>query len=307
MSASSEPKLAAGESVGERVVDSARGYWTEAVNQRLVELLPVGDEVCPRLAAAMAYSLLAPGKRVRPLLAIHAALHFDADPTPLIDFGCALEMVHCASLMLDDLPCMDNASSRRGQPASHHQHGEATTTLAAIALLNLAFGVISRAQGLDAEVRCVLVDRLSLAVGTAGLVSGQSRDLGERTGTLDSEQLARINHQKTGVLFELAVVGSGLVLGLRHSELDALASYAKHLGQAFQAADDLLDSARFANGSGKDSELDRAKAGSVHRVGEEAMRQRVRDELELGNSVIPPARSETRLDAYAGNLFRRFI
>ncbi len=289
--------------------------WRDRIDARLAELLPGRHDgasaTCPQLAEAMRYCLLANGKRVRPMLAIRTALHFGGDPERMIDFGCALEMVHCASLMLDDLPCMDDASLRRGQPACHQAFGEATTTLAAVALLNQAFGVLARDRALGAELRCELVDRLSTAVGTAGLVSGQSRDLIERAGALDDapdgDALAEINHQKTGVLFELATAGAGCILGLDDGDLGALQRYAGHLGQAFQAADDLLDVRKYGADSGKDAGLDRGKAGSVHRIGEEALFARVEQELAAGDAVLPAAVGGAALDGYVRALFQRFL
>lgn len=285
--------------------------WRRTIDERLLDLMPIkardGDPTCRELAEAMRYSLLAPGKRVRPLLAIRTALHFGGDARRMVDFGCALEMVHCASLMLDDLPCMDDATTRRGQPACHRKFGDATTTLAAIALLNHAYGVIARDEALDASLRCRLVDRLSEAVGTSGLVSGQCRDLIERAGALDDPAIAEINHQKTGVLFELATAGAGCILGLPEHELGALQRYAGHLGQAFQAADDLLDARQFAEASGKDAGLDRDKAGSVHSVGERVLRERVEAELAAGDRVLPAARGDHALDGYVRALFARFL
>ena len=306
MAATTEDAMARG-----RASASIDATWRKAIDERLLELMPLqaldGNPTCRELAEAMRYSLLAPGKRVRPLLAIRTALHFGGDARRMLDFGCALEMVHCASLMLDDLPCMDDASTRRGQPACHRKFGDATTTLAAIALLNHAFGVLARDEALDASLRCRLVDLLSDAVGTAGLVSGQCRDLIERAGALDGTAMAEINHQKTGVLFELATAGAGLILGLPADRLDALQTYAGHLGQAFQAADDLLDAREYAEASGKDAGLDRDKAGSVHRVGERALRDRVAAELAAGDRVLPEARGEHSLDGYVRALFARFV
>ncbi|MGK7295266.1 MAG: polyprenyl synthetase family protein [Candidatus Wenzhouxiangella sp. M2_3B_020] len=253
--------------------------WRERVDGRLETLIDSGDEACPRLLETMRYSLLSRGKRVRPLLAILTALDFDNDPEPLLDFGCALEMVHCASLMLDDLPCMDDARMRRGQPAAHLRFGEATTTLAAIALLNHSYGVLARSRSLPRAVRTALVAELSEAVGTAGLVSGQSRDLGERNQGLDDEAMRRINRQKTGVLFELAVVGAGMILDLPQRRLAALNDYAGHVGLAFQAADDLLDARRSGLDTGKDREADLGKGGSVHQIGEAELRDRLETEL----------------------------
>lgn len=282
--------------------------WRDRVNERLEELIRADHDACPTLVEAMRYSLLAPGKRVRPLLALLTALDFGRDPRPLIDFGCALELVHCASLMLDDLPCMDNARMRRGQPAAHIQFGEATTTLAAIALLNQAFGVIASSSTLTESIRCQLVGRVSQAVGTAGLVSGQSRDLVERKGGVDSDDLARINQQKTGVLFELAVVGGGTIADLADERLDALNRYAGHVGQAFQSADDLLDCRKHSKNSGKDCGADVDKAGSVHQLGESALRERLQRELAQADEQLEQLDlDDSLMRAFVLSLFQRLL
>lgn len=282
--------------------------WRDRINARLSEVVRADEFACYRLVDAMRYSLLAPGKRVRPLLAILTAKDFGRDPEPLVDFGCALELVHCASLMLDDLPCMDDARMRRGRPAVHMEFGEATTTLAAVALLNQAYAVVASSSMLDDAVRCRLVARLSHAVGTAGLVSGQSRDLVERATALDSEGLARINQQKTGVLFELAVVGGGLIVDLAPDRLEALNHYAGHVGQAFQIADDLLDCRRHSADSGKDCGADVDKAGSVHQVGEPALRTHLIRELDEADEALKRLGLEqSLLRAFVHSLFRRLL
>ncbi|MEM7053171.1 MAG: polyprenyl synthetase family protein [Pseudomonadota bacterium] len=263
---------------------------------------------CPELIAAMRYSLLASGKRVRPLLALLMATHFGEDTEALIDFGCALELVHCASLILDDLPCMDDARLRRGQPACHIEYGEATASLAAIALLNLASGVLARDERIDPSIRCTLIDQLSTAVGAGGLVSGQSRDLLERQHKVSSEQMRGINHQKTGVLFELAVVGSATLIGLEAEKHEQLHGYALHLGQAFQTADDLLDCGALAADSGKDCNADRAKGGSVHALGKQALGQRLALELAATHAALPSGSGPYAglPEHYLNQLFARF-
>ena len=294
-------------------VDSRRlDQWCHSasarINLRLAELVEPPKNGCASLTEAMRYSLLAPGKRVRPLLALLTAAHFGKDIERLIDFGCALELVHCASLILDDLPCMDDASLRRGQPACHVQFDEATASLAAIALLNQAFGVLARDTGIDAETRCQLIDQLSAAVGADGLVSGQSRDLLEREREVCSEQMRSINHQKTGVLFELAVVGAGTLVKLAPDLLEPLRQYAQHLGQAFQTADDLLDSGQYAIDSGKDTNADRTKAGSVHQLGRQPLNQRLATEMAAARAVLPAGRGDDAglLNDYLIRLFERF-
>lgn len=282
--------------------------WRERINARLEDLIRADEAACPTLVEAMRYSLLSPGKRVRPLLSLLTALDFGRDPQPLIEFGCALELVHCASLMLDDLPCMDNARMRRGRPAAHIQFGEATTTLAAIALLNQAYAVIAASPALPERVRCRLVVRLSSAVGTTGLVSGQSRDLVERKAGVDTAGLRRINQQKTSVLFELAVVGGGMIADLPRQRLNALTSYAGHVGQAFQSADDLLDCCIHRGSTGKDCGVDVDKAGSVHQLGEAALRERLKRELAAADDCLAALELEQcLLRDFVLSLFKRLL
>jgi len=282
---------------------------SEAIQSRLDRLtMPVSDG-CAELAEAMRYSLLSPGKRVRPMLALLTAAHFDHGQDRLLDFACALELVHCASLILDDLPCMDDARLRRGKPACHLQFGEATASLASVALMNQAFSVLAREQHLPSGTRCALIDQLSAAIGARGLVSGQCRDLLERTDRVGAAQMRSINYQKTGVLFELAVVGAATLIQLESQALAQMRQYARNLGQAFQLADDLLESRLYAEGSGKDSNADRNKSGSVHALGEQAIKQKLSDELNNARSKLPAglgARANW-LHLYAEQLFSRFV
>lgn len=283
-------------------------FWRGRLNAKLTDHLRADQDSCPTLVEAMRYSLLAPGKRVRPLLALLTAIDFGRDPDPLLDFGCALEFVHCASLMLDDLPCMDDARMRRGQVAAHIRFGEATTTLAAIGLLNQAYGMIAHSDALPAAIRCRLVAQLSDAVGTAGLVSGQSRDLVERKRGIDSAGLRRINRQKTGVLFELAVVGGGTIADLPAGRLETLNRFAGHVGQAFQTADDLFDCQRHCGSTGKDCGLDVDKAGSVHQLGEAALRERLVAELEAADAQLDALGVEkSLLKSFVLSLFQRLV
>jgi geranylgeranyl diphosphate synthase, type II len=283
-------------------------FWRSRLDAKLIEHLRGETDSCPTLVEAMRYSLLAPGKRVRPLLAMLTAIDFGRDPEPMLDFGCALEFVHCASLMLDDLPCMDDARMRRGQLAAHIRFGEATTMLAAVGLLNQAYAIISASDALAEAIRCRLVAQLSHAVGTAGLVSGQSRDLCERRCSIDSAGLRRINRQKTGVMFELAVVGGGTIADLPVARLETLNRFAGHLGQAFQIADDLCDCQRHRGSTGKDCGLDVDKAGSVHQLGEAALRERLLGELECADAQIVALDIENSLlRTFVRSLFQRLL
>ncbi|MFU8832319.1 MAG: polyprenyl synthetase family protein [Wenzhouxiangella sp.] len=283
----------------------------ELINARLQDCLQGDDQACFRLVGAMRHAAISPGKRVRPLLAMLTALDFGRDPHELLEFACALELVHCASLALDDLPCMDDAPVRRGRNALHREYDQATATLAAVALLNHAYGMIAAAEALPADFRNELVTRLSTAVGTAGLVSGQSRDLLERTSPISPECVERINYQKTAVLFELAVVAGGRYSGVSGPDLTGLNRFARQVGLAFQAADDLLDSrahaARIGVTSGKRSGLDRSKAGSVHALGETALVEQIRQRLGAAEAELDRMQVRGRhLCNYVRALFQRY-
>ncbi len=210
------------------------------VDQRLAACLPGGAAELPAgPAAAMRSAALAPGKRLRPLLVLLAGEALGARPQVLMDVACAVELVHAASLVLDDLPCMDDAVLRRGQPALHRRYGVDTAVLAAVGLLARSGQLLATAP-LPAAVRCRMAEVLHGAVGVDGLVLGQWRDL--RGGGAERRGATRVNDLKTGVLFsaalELAALGAG-----REDALPALRDAGRVLGRAFQLRDDLEDAA----------------------------------------------------------------
>ncbi len=211
-----------------------------AVDRRLAELLPDAGEAPHRLHAAMRYALLAPGKRLRPILTLLTAASFGVDEDKALDPACAVEMVHAASLILDDLPCMDDAETRRGQPATHRRHGQDIAILAAVALLNHAFAVIGRSPDFEPSVSVKMVQALSSAVGLDGLVAGQESDLRRESG-VSFDALVLTNRRKTAVLFEAAVEMGAHAGGAGPVQVKALRRFALELGMAFQAIDDLDD------------------------------------------------------------------
>ncbi len=201
------------------------------------------DALCPpsggRLTAAMHYALSTPGKRLRPLLLLLTAVQLGEAPDAALDAACAVEMVHAASLVLDDLPCMDDAAVRRGQPSTHARFGEDVAVLTGVALLNQAYGLLARASHLPAAGRLAMIEALSGAVGLEGLVAGQALDLHAPAASLAS--LREAHHRKTGVLFMAAVSVGGLIGGASVTEHLALERFAAELGLAFQARDDVSD------------------------------------------------------------------
>src|SRR3984957_6170785 len=191
-----------------RESDSVRGIDLAAasaarrtrVDLRLKNLLPPADSAPRPLTDAVREISLGSGKRVRPLLAMLSSAHFGGNELAALDFGCALELIHTASLVLDDLPCMDDAVMRRGKLALHRRFGEDTAVLAAVALLNHAYGVIAGDAAVDSKTRLALIALLSETVGFRGLVSGQFRDLRDPEALRDEQTLTSLTYQKTGVL-----------------------------------------------------------------------------------------------------------
>lgn len=188
---------------------------------------------------AMAYTLFAPSKRIRPVLTLLSAELCGGHATRALAAGAAMELVHTSSLILDDLPAMDNAALRRGQPANHLAFGEAIAILAAFGLLNLAYGTLAR--NYDAPLSARLATLLDDAVGTNGLVAGQAADLLATEQEIGFELLEFIHRGKTGALFSASAVAGALTAGADAESVAALSAFAKNLGLAFQIIDDLLD------------------------------------------------------------------
>jgi geranylgeranyl pyrophosphate synthase len=256
------------------------GEVRAAVDTRLPALLaadtPAKDPGDP-LPSAAREALLSSGKRVRPVLVVLAGELFGVPRPRLVDAGCAIEMVHAASLVLDDLPSMDDATLRRGKPALHVAHGEANAILAAVTLLARAFGLIAEAGlhmrrgGLPASAALDLVSRLADASGLAGLASGQALDLATDAASATFDRLETIHARKTGALFVASAEFGAVLGGAREKELAAVRSYARNVGLAFQIVDDLLETRGEAGETGKSSR--RAPAPTfVRHVGEAGAR-----------------------------------
>ena len=197
---------------------------------------------CPSvLRESVQYSLLAPGKRVRPCLALMACEAVCGDPRPALPAATALEMIHCYSLIHDDLPAMDDDDLRRGRPTNHVKFGEATAILAGDALLTLAFEVLARGIS-DPHVAIACVADLASAAGAEGMVGGQQADLeGETDPEPTVEKLEAIHRRKTGRLLTAPLIMGGRIGGADAETLNSLKIYGESVGLAFQIADDLLD------------------------------------------------------------------
>ena len=219
-------------------------FWKK--RQELVECA-LKDELAqtpvldPVLRESMEYSLMAGGKRLRPVLLMAAADAVGADGTKFLPVACALEMIHTYSLIHDDLPAMDDDDYRRGKLTNHMVYGDAVAILAGDALLTLAFTVILRQKDVPAEALLRVVDEISRAAGAEGMVGGQVLDLRAEGVRISMEELRRVHMGKTGALFHAALRSGAILAGATEQQLVALTSYADHFGLAFQITDDILD------------------------------------------------------------------
>lgn len=257
------------------------GCTRHDVDMRLALLLHRGRGRGELLNNAMQYALLGSGKRIRPLLTIAAAASLGIPQAGALDAGCALEMVHTASLILDDLPSMDDATLRRGKAVTHLAFGEDLAILASISLLTRAFDVLASIAPADAHVRAEMVCILARAAGACGLSGGQIEDLravAEPSGMsdeCDAEQASAVNQLKTGMLFVAAVELAATLAAATEVQREALRGFAGNLGLAFQLRDDLFDGLLPSALTGKDFGKDKGKPTLVALLGRDAARQRL--------------------------------
>lgn len=218
--------------------------WNERI--KLIEaalLKELGAETAlvPRLAESMEYSLMAGGKRLRPILVMAAADAVGARGTDFVQAACGIEMIHTYSLIHDDLPAMDNDDYRRGKLTNHKVFGEALAILAGDALLTQAFEVILRQQGVPAQVLLEVLREMSIAAGPNGMVGGQVIDMLSEGKRISMKELRKMHMGKTGALFRAAIRSGAILGGASEAQLAALTTYADCFGLAFQITDDILD------------------------------------------------------------------
>lgn len=216
----------------------------ERVDTALNELLNEGHLNASCIISAMKYSLMAGGKRLRPVLCIAAAEAVGGKGQDVWRAACAIEMVHTYSLIHDDLPAMDNDDLRRGKPTCHIAFDEATAILAGDALLTLAFEVLSAidlTKGNQAAQWLRVLNTISRAAGYRGMIEGQMKDIASENTLLSLEELETMHSLKTGALIEASIDCGALLGGGRSDQMNLLAIYAKNIGLAFQVADDILN------------------------------------------------------------------
>ncbi len=262
-----------------RPLESRLQETAARVSEALDALLPRPQGPEAYLLAAMRHGALGGGKRLRPFLTLETGRLFDADEAALLRVACAIECVHCFSLIHDDLPCMDDDDLRRGRPTVHKAFDEATALLAGDALLAFAFELLADPEThRDPQMRTLLIASLAKATGAQGMIGGQALDMAGADAGGDLIAITRMNRMKTGALFNLAVE-AGALLGVASEEgRHALVRYAQDVGLAFQLADDLLDLQGAPDQTGKAVGKDAAagKRNFVTVLGEQAARARLR-------------------------------
>jgi farnesyl diphosphate synthase len=256
--------------------------WRRRVEHELDLWLPADTVLPERLHAAQRYSVLAPGKRIRPAL-VYATAETLGVPLSNVDAAaCAVELIHAYSLVHDDLPAMDDDDLRRGRPTCHRAFDEATAILAGDSLQVLAFRILASHPGAPADpsVRVQLIETLAAASGTAGMAGGQALDLAAEGRSLTLEEVERIHALKTGALIQACVVMAALCdASLASARRESLAQFGASVGLAFQVQDDLLDVEGDVALTGKPTGSDQARSMPTYPAvaGLEAARARVRD------------------------------
>ncbi|HLL76427.1 MAG TPA: farnesyl diphosphate synthase [Pyrinomonadaceae bacterium] len=274
-------------------------HLREAVEAHLAGLRFAHEPAAAGLEEAMRYSLLAGGKRIRPVLALATAKAISLDVRTVLPLAAALELIHTYSLIHDDLPAMDDDDLRRGRPTAHVRFGEATAILAGDALQALAFQTIAADGRLDAGTRVRLVAELARAAGTPdGMVAGQAQDLAaEARDGVTGEELELIHRRKTGALIASAARCGAISAGASAPEIESVGLYAARLGLLFQITDDLLDvtatAADLGKTPGKDARSQKATYPALY--GLDAARERARAAYNEALRALDALDRDTRL------------
>lgn len=267
-----------------------------ALIEAALEKMFAGCESMPQagLFEAMRYSLLAGGKRIRPMLSLEFCRISGGDIEKAMPVACAVEMLHTYSLIHDDLPCMDNDDLRRGRPTNHKVYGECVATLAGDALQAEAFHTILSCQ-LPAERRAACAEILSGAVGADGMCGGQYLDMLGEGKTLTDQELTEINSRKTGALLVAACQMGVATAGGTSMQLDAAGHFGAALGLAFQIRDDMLDVVSSTEELGKPigSDAQEHKNTYMALMGEKGCRETVEKLTEFAKGVLLEAFDDT--------------
>ena len=213
----------------------------ELINRELDGIYAENTALNTTLAKSMNYSLMAGGKRLRPILVMAAADAVGADGEKFLHLATSIEMIHTYSLIHDDLPAMDNDDYRRGKLTNHKVFGDGIAVLAGDALLTMAFEVIADSPNVDTEKKLKVIKEMSHAAGAEGMVGGQVIDLESEEKKIDMDTLRKMHSAKTGALFCAAIRSGAILGGAPEKQLADLTQYARQFGLAFQITDDILD------------------------------------------------------------------
>ena len=254
-------------------IKSVLAEKSEEINNALDDYLPPSDLKPMKLHQAMRYSVLAGGKRLRPILTLAAAkLVSDLDKTKILPAACAVELVHNYSLIHDDLPSMDDDDMRRGQLSNHKKFSPAVAILAGDALLTLAFELLSDLNGVEDAKINVITKELAQGSGHQGMVGGQVVDIESEGKEIDGDELDDIHRHKTGALLKTSVRIGALLGDSSKKELKALTTYAEKIGLAFQIVDDILDvegtAEKLGKAVGSDSNKEKATFPTIYGLSE---------------------------------------
>ncbi len=238
--------------------------WIDRIDTELVRYFSKKDLSCNPLDRAMEYTLLAGGKRLRPLLTLVTCAELGGDVAQALPFSLASELLHTYSLIHDDLPCMDNDDMRRGKPTNHIVFGEANAILAGDALQAEAFYLLAHTPHteLAPESRIQIIGECARAVGRSGMIAGQVMDLGEAGKITDLDRLKLLHRRKTGCLLRFCIRMGAILAKSNPDQLASLTRYAESIGLLFQVVDDILDEESSSETLGKTAgkDLDQNKA-----------------------------------------------
>lgn len=255
------------------------------IDATLDGLLPSEEHYPPVIFQAVRYSLLAGGKRLRPILCLAAAEAVGGDSRPILPAACALEFIHTYSLIHDDLPAMDNDDYRRGRLTAHKVFGEDIAILAGDALLTEAFHLLTRRElmpGIPPEQILTVTAEIAAAAGWFGMIGGQVLDVRSEGKTVDLETLQQIHRLKTGALIRVSLRSGAILGGASNEMIASLSDYGRQIGLAFQIADDILnvEGDQVLLGKQTGSDAARRKATFPSLLGIEASRARAESLIE---------------------------
>ena len=286
--------------------DKTLGYQTLIENYLDENCFQYENEPQKELFSSMRYSLLAGGKRLRPLFVLEFCRLCGGDYRKALPFAAAVEMVHTYSLIHDDLPCMDNDDFRRGNPTNHKVYGEAIAVLAGDALLTAAFSYIAQAE-LSAEARIQAVQVLSACAGELGMVGGQVLDIESEKRQCTAQEVIDIQSRKTGALIRCACLLGVIAANGSAQQMQSAQVFADHLGLAFQIRDDMLDVIGNAQELGKSVGTDAVKNTFVQLYGLDVCDKMVMEHTQQAVDALDTFPDNAYMKWLSNSLINRYV